>query len=155
VSGINNDGHPTLRKSSVRNKTDSSLESSRTFNERILFATAALLVRHNEVIALAASGGNIIAMEGRMEETTVRETLFASREQHVSAVEFDLDGDDDGDSGNFASRISRIAGIVNPRREDEYNFPGDSRCMVLDSGKSHYRLYQDDKKSWEWFLKIQ
>ena len=102
-------------------------------------------MRDQEVIAVVASGGSIIAMEGRMGETAAGESSPASQEQYVSAVESDFDGDDDGDSSNLAFRISRIAAIMNPRREDEYKFP---------SSKSHYRLYQDNKKACQWFLKI-
>jgi len=109
----------------------------------LLNAAATILVRDQEVIALVASGGSVIAMEGQMEETTTGEPLPASQEQHVSAAESDFDGG--GDSSDLPFRISRIAAIMNPRREDEYKFP---------SSKSHYRLYQDNKKACQWFLKI-
>jgi hypothetical protein len=142
-----------LKESSKRNETNSSLKSSRTFTELLLSATAAIFVQDQEVIAMASSGGSIIAMEGRMEETTAGEPSLANQE-HVSAVGFDFDGDDDGDSGNLAFRISRIATMMNPRKEDKHKFPSGSHCLVLDSGKSHYRLYGDDKKAWARFLKI-
>jgi hypothetical protein len=108
----------------------------------LLNAAATILVRDQEVIA----------MEGQMEETTTGEPLPASQEQHVSAAESDFDGG--GDSSDLPFRISRIATITNPRREDDYNFSVGSHFMVLDSGKSHLRLIQDENKAWEWFLDI-
>src|SRR5882762_6189816 len=70
VSGINNAGHPTLKKSSIRNKCDPRPKSSKAFNNTLLNATATIFVRDQEVIAMAASGGSIITVEGRTEEIT-------------------------------------------------------------------------------------
>jgi hypothetical protein len=98
---------------------------------------AALLMRHREVIALAFSGDGIIAMEGPIRATTAEGPSPASRH--------------DGDSGNL---ITRIAALVNPMEEDKYDFPGDRCSMVVESGKSHYKLFRDRKKAWRWFLKI-
>ena len=94
-------------------------------------------MREEELFALAFSGGSIIAMEVHMDGTTTEEPSLAS-----------------GDGGNSASGILRIVAVVNPRTEHEYRFPCDSHRMALDSGKSHYRLYGDEKRAWEWFLKI-
>jgi hypothetical protein len=152
VAGINNAGRPTLRKSSIRNKYNPGPKSSRTFNDILLDATATILVRNQEVIALAASGGSIIAMEGRTEETTAGKSSPASQETYVSAAESDFDGG--GDSSNLAFRMSHIAKIINPRKEDNYNFPAGSHFMALRGGKSHLKLIQDENKAWEWFLNI-
>ena len=140
VSGINNHGHPTLWQSLTRNTSDSSLDCSRTANERLLYATAALLVWHREAIALAFSGNGIIAMEGPIRATTAEGPSPASCH--------------DGDSSNLGSQIAPIAALVNPMEEDKYDFPGDSCSMVVESGKSHYKLFQDRKMAWRWFLKI-
>jgi hypothetical protein len=144
VSGINYTGHLTLRKCSIRNETGSRLKSHKTVNEVLLHATASIFVRDHEVVAVAASYGRLIAVEGWTEETTAGEPLPASEEQHAS-------DNSDGDSGDLASRISRIAVVINPRKEDK--FLGGSHCMLLNGGKSHFRLL-NDKKAWAWFLRI-
>jgi hypothetical protein len=79
-------------------------------------------------------------MEGPIRVTTAGGPSLASRH--------------DGDSGNLASRIARIAALVNPMEEENYDFPGDSCSMVVESGKSHYKLFRDLKKALGWFLKI-
>jgi hypothetical protein len=147
VSGINNAGHPNLRTSSIRNKTRSSLNSFKAVDEMLLNATATILVRDREVIAMVASGGNVIAIEGRMEEITAGESL----QEHISADKSDFH--QGGDSSDLPSQISRIATILNAK-EDDYNVPVGSYCMVLDSGKSHLKLIHDENKAWEWFLDI-
>jgi hypothetical protein len=107
-----------------------------------LNATATILVRDQEVITLGVSSAGIVAMEGRMEKATGEPS-----EQHVSAAASD-------DSKTFAFRKSTITAIVNPRTDDNYNIPGGAHCMVVDSGKSHFRLHEDDNKAWQFFLKI-
>src|ERR1700734_2291399 len=78
VSGINYAGHPTLRKCSIRNETGSRLKSHKTVNEVLLHATASIFMRDHEVVAVAASYGRLIAVEGWTEETTAGEPLPAS-----------------------------------------------------------------------------
>jgi hypothetical protein len=152
VSGINNAGHPTLKHSSIKNKCDPKPKSSKGFSNILLNATATIFVRYQEVIALVASGGGIIAVEGRTEEITDGEPSLASQEMRAPAAESDFDGG--GDDGNSGFRISRIATVVNPMVEDNYTFPADSQFMVLDSGKSHLRAISDENKAWELFLNI-
>jgi hypothetical protein len=112
-----------------------------------LNATATILVRDQEVIALGVSSGGIVAMEGRMEEATAGEPSPVSPDQRVSAAASDA-------SKPLAFRKSTITAIINPRIEDNYNFPGGAHCMVVDSGKSHFRIHKDDNKAWRFFLKI-
>jgi hypothetical protein len=146
VSSINNSGRPTLNKSATQNRTEHSLQLSTSPDDMLLNATAAILVRDQEVIALGVSSGGIVAVEGRMEEAT-GEPSPVSPEQHVSAAASD-------DSKTFAFRKSTITAIVNPRTEDNYSFPDGACCMVVGSGKSHFRIHKDDNKAWRFFLKI-
>ena len=146
VSGINNSGRPTLNKCATRNQTDHRLQPPKSFDHKLLNATATILVRDQEVITLGVSSAGIVAMEGRMEKAT-GEPSPVSPEQHVSAAASD-------DSKTFAFRKSTITAIVNPRTEDNYSIPGGAHCMVVDSGKSHFRLHKDDNKAWQFFLKI-
>lgn len=148
VSGINNAGHPTLKKSSMRNKCDPRSKSSEASNNILVNATATIFVRDQEVIGMAASGGSIIAVEGRTEEITDGKPWPASQEIRVSAAESDFDGG--GDDGNSGFRISRIATVMNPMTA----FPADRQFMLLDSGKSHLRAISDENKAWELFLNI-
>ena len=60
-----NHGHSTLRKPSAKNQTDTLARQPR--NE-LLDAVATILVRNVEVVAIAASGPNIVAIQDGIQE---------------------------------------------------------------------------------------
>ena len=101
---------------------------------------------------MVASSGSVIAMEGQPMKTTAAGEPLPGQEQHVSAAESDFDGS--GNSSNLPFWISCIAEIMNPRKEDDYNFPVGSHFKVLDGGKSHLKVIHDENKAWKWFLDI-
>jgi hypothetical protein len=149
VSAINHNDCPTLRKSSTRNTTQT-IQPSRTLDDKLLNATATILVRDKEVVAVTVSGSRILAMEGTTEETA-GEPSSPTVQEHVSVPR----SNGDGNPGNFTSPIPRIAAIVNPRKEDGYKFPDGTHCTVLTNGRNHFgTIIQDDSKAWESFLRI-
>jgi hypothetical protein len=83
-------------------------------------ALATVLVRSTtEVVAVAASGPNIVAIQ---DETQPAES------------------DPDENRYHSQARISKIAGIVNPRTEYTYKFPDGTHCMLISDGQSHFKL---------------
>jgi hypothetical protein len=138
-----------VRNSSPRNNTvEDNLLFSRPLDEILLSATANILVRHlAEVLAVTASGDSLFAVQGQMGDTA-GEPSPATQEQFVAAALIS-----DG-LGDLTSRIASIAAIVNPKKEHNHEFPDDTHSMVLDNGRSHYKLIQDDDQAWASFLGI-
>src|SRR6266436_5709516 len=97
-------GHMTLRKSSARNQTST---LTRQPQNELLDAIATILVRDVEVVAIAASGPNIVAIQ-------------------------EVPGSDADDNRHYSNvRIPKIAATVNPRTEDKYEFPDGSSVRMV------------------------
>jgi hypothetical protein len=130
VSTINH-GRPTLRKPSARNQTDT---LTRQPQNELLDAIATILVRNVEVVAIAASGPNIVAIQDAVQQ---------------------LPGSDADDNRNHSNvRIPKIAAIVNPRKEDTYEFPDGSNFMVVKEGRSHLERSIAEVDTWKHYLEI-
>jgi hypothetical protein len=120
-----------LRKPSARNTTNT---LTRQPQNELLDAIAAILVRDQEVIAIAASGPNIIAIQDAVQ-------------QHPGS---DLD-----DNQSYSNvQIPKIAAIVNPRREDTYEFPDGSSYIVVKEGRSHFTTSYAGADVWKHYLGI-
>ena len=130
ISTINK-SYPTLHSADNRKKS-----SSRRALNAVLDALADILVRNREVIAVAVSGPNIVAMEGEKEEVTRepdsvmdaadREVLgFAVGDDTISEV-IDL-----GREG-----ITNISAIVNSDMHDA-KVHKSSYCMLVTPGQSY------------------
>jgi hypothetical protein len=79
VSAINNDGHPMLR-SPYDNKTNITLDGQVLAD--VVDAVANILVRNEEVVAVAFSGATLVAMHGQeMEVATSGESDSANAKQ--------------------------------------------------------------------------
>jgi hypothetical protein len=130
VSTINH-GHPTLRKPSARNQTNTLARQPQ--NER-LDAIATILVRDAEVVAIAASGPNIVAIQDAIQQ------LPASA------------ADDNRNHSNV--QIPNIPAIVNPRKGDIYEFPDGSNFMMVKEGRSHLARSLAEADTWKRYLEI-
>jgi len=97
-------GHTTLRKPSARNQT--STLTWQPQNE-LLDAIATILMRDDKIIAIAASGPNIVAIQ-------------------------EVPGSGTDENSNV--QIPNISAIVNPRKEDKYEFPDGSSFMMVNKG---------------------
>jgi hypothetical protein len=98
----------------------------------VLDVVANTLVRSHEVIAVAASGSSIIAMEGHTEPDSATDNGRIPEEDDYSDI-----------------RISSISAVVNPdiKDEDKYVFPNGGGCMVISGGNSYIprRSLQENK----------
>jgi hypothetical protein len=100
----------------------------------MLDATASILVRHEEVVAVAVSGRNVVAMQEQKVAVNTDEpdTVHAEEADHVADGEIDFEGPHYGDIGK-----ARIAAIENLRPEYKklgFQFP---QIMLIEGGKSH------------------
>jgi hypothetical protein len=86
--------------------------STRKNLDGLLHATADILVRNTEIISVAASGPNIVVMQGQLEDT-MGERDSVNEEQPADPA------------------------IMNPRHEDQYEFPNGCQCTLVSGGKSH------------------
>jgi hypothetical protein len=152
VSAINNDGHPTLRSASDYN---TNIALDRQIRDDILDAIADILIRNEEVVAVAFSGSTIVAMQGQEEQevgvTTGGESDSANAKQwdaeqldaeQLDARQSDSAADNELDFGRHDYSdivVSGISAIVNPQPEDanHYDFPEGCQCMLIPEGKSH------------------
>jgi hypothetical protein len=108
----------------TRNSTRRSLED-------VLDAFSNIFVRYQEVIAIAASGSNIIAMEGWM----AMDEPDSANEAHLGSETDDerIAEEDDFNDG----KISSISANVIPDARDKYVFPDGCPCIVISGGKSY------------------
>ena len=116
----------------------------------MILAIATLLVRNHEIVAVAASGTGLLAVQQPIETAMSdpdsadnEQPHFASNEQLDSAdkerPDASLDFDETLDYHNVA--IARVAAVVNPRSDgDCYTFPDGRCCMLVNKGKSHLKL---------------
>jgi len=120
-------GHTTLHKPSARNQTST---LTRQPQNGLLDAIATILVRDVEAVAIAASGLNIVA---------IQEVL----------------GSDPDDNRNYSNvRIPKIAAIVNPRKEDKYEFPDGGSFVMVKEGRSHLVRSPAEADAWKHYLEI-
>jgi len=98
-------------------------------------ALATVLVRSTtEVVAVAASGPNIVAIQDAVQR---------------------LLGSDADDNRNYSNiRIPKIAAIVNPRNEDKYEFPNGSSFMMVKEGRSHLARSPPEADAWKDYVEI-
>ncbi|KIM81780.1 hypothetical protein PILCRDRAFT_489866 [Piloderma croceum F 1598] len=97
----------------------------------LLDAIATILVRDVEVVAIAASGPNIVAIQDAIQQ---------------------LPGSDADDNQNYSN--VKIAGIGNPRKEDTYEFPDGRNFMMVKEGRSHLARSPAETDAWKHYLKI-
>ncbi|KIM74963.1 hypothetical protein PILCRDRAFT_14027 [Piloderma croceum F 1598] len=102
VSAINNDGHPTL-PSAADNKPSNVPHEWQIFDD-ILDAIANILVRKDEVVAVALSGSTIVAVQGQEEQevmvTTGSESDSANADQLDAEQEVEVTMGSESDSAN-------------------------------------------------------
>jgi len=149
VSAINNGGHPTLRS------TDIDFPRSDPGLDNALYASADILVRNEEVAAVAVSGSGIVAMQTQSEDSGMTEAM--DNPDSADEEKPDDAGHDETDFEEFDySNIAGISAIVNPQSEDKdtYEFPDGCQCILVPKGKSHLPTTQlSPDKLCRYFLK--
>jgi len=135
ISTVNKGGYPTLPSADDRKKSS----SRRALND-VLHALADILVRNREVIAVAVSGPNIVAMEGEKEEVTrepdsVDVELVDAADRKVLGF---AAGDDTISEVIDLSRVglTNISATVNSDMID-VKVHESSYCMLVGPGKSY------------------
>ena len=84
TSAINHGGHPTLPSSDPRDYT-------RYVHEDLLDATASILVRHEEVVAVAVSGRNVVVMQEQEVAVNIGEPDAVRVEEADHAADGEID----------------------------------------------------------------
>jgi hypothetical protein len=124
-------GHTTLHKPSARNQTST---LTRQPQNGLLDAIATILVRDVEVVAIAASGPNIVAIQDAIQE---------------------VPGSDADGNRNYSNvRIPKIAAILNQRKEDRYEFPDGGSFVMVKEGRSHLIRSPAEADAWKHYLEI-
>jgi hypothetical protein len=127
---MNNGGHPTLRSPDTFPKNDTSIDNP-------LIVCADILVRNEEVSAVAVSGSTIVAMQDTSEDTRATDGPDPANEGEPDDPDYDETYFKEFDY----SKIAAISAIVNPQPEDKevygYEFPDDCQCILVPKGKSH------------------
>jgi hypothetical protein len=137
ISTINKGGYPTLHSADNRAKKFS--PRARALND-VLHALVDILVRDREVIAVAVSGPNIVAVEGEMEEVT-REPDSVDVEL-ADAADRKVPGFAAGDdtipevTDLSGAKITHISTIVNSDMVD-MEVPESSHCTLVGPGQSY------------------
>jgi len=142
ISAINNGGHPKLAWSDERDYT------KHDTLDNVLDAIAHILVRYEEVIAVAASSSGVVAVQHQevTEDTEEPDSKASKDAEDAEGTEGTDDKENtenlhdaanDPDSGPV--HIRRIATIVNPQVEDAklYHFPTASQVILIHGGKSY------------------
>jgi hypothetical protein len=117
----------------------------------LLDATANILVRDIEIIAVGVSGCSIGAMQGQKTGTTGGESDAADEEPGEKEPDAEDEGELDDEEPDSAANgetdpeqadysdilIPRIAAIVNPDEGDDYDFPENCQCILVSGGESY------------------
>jgi hypothetical protein len=122
VTAINNCDHPTLREPPTKTKPRAI--------DNLLSACATIIVRNHEIVAVGASGSNVVRTQEQMARTQ-------------------LPFDEDLKCGNMG--IEHFVAIVNPREEDTHLFPNDCFCILVKEGKSLLPDPQYQGNMWDHF----
>jgi hypothetical protein len=129
ITAINNNDHPTLHLPRTQKVYPT------TPSDEVIFALATLLVRNHEIIAVAASGAGVVAMQQSM-ETAASEPDSASNKEPATHLPFD-------EYLNFSNTP------LNTRRDDDhFNFPDGCCCMLVSKGKSLLRTKLKGDEVW-------
>jgi hypothetical protein len=97
TSAINNGGHPTLPSSDPR-------DYDHYVHEDMLDAIASILVRHEEVVAVAVSGRNVVAMQ----EQNVAVNTDEPDAVHAEEADYVADGDIDFEGPHYAGPLTLL-----------------------------------------------
>ena len=100
----------------------------------MLDVIATILMQDVEVVAIAASGPNIVAIQDSIQQ---------------------LPGSDTDDNRNHSNvQMPEIAATVNPRTEDTYKFPNGSNFIMVKEGRYHLARSLADADAWKHYLEI-
>ena len=123
ITAINNNDHPTLHLPRTQKVYPT------TPSDEVIFALATLLVRNHEIVAVAASGAGVVAVQQSM-ETAMSEPDPATNKE--PAVRLPVDK-----HLNFYNTTDHFTAGSNTRRDDHhFNFPNGRCCMLFSKGKS-------------------
>ena len=143
IAAINNHDHPTLHLPRTQ-KVYPTIPS-----DEVLFALSTLLVRNHEIVAVAASGAGVVAVQEPM-ETPTSEPDSASNKQPAEQPAAHLPFDEHLNVRNTVP--DSFTAVINPRRDDRhFKFPAGRCCMMVDKGKSLLRSKLKGDKVWARF----